>query len=70
MKITVDNDKPFVALLTQRFSRAFDCVSQDLLIAKLNIYGFNMIPLKLIHSCLPNKKQQIRINLVFKTLEQ
>ena len=55
MKITVDNDKPFVALLTERFPKAFDCVSQDLLIAKQNTYGFNMIPLRLIHSCLPNK---------------
>ena len=32
MKVTVDNDKPFVALLTERFPKAFGCVSQDLLI--------------------------------------
>ena len=70
MKITVDNDKPFVALLTERFSKAFDCLSQDLLITKLNTYGFNKIALRLIHNCLQNKKQQIRINLVFNTFKQ
>ena len=56
MKVTVDNDEPFVALLTERFPKALDCVSEDLLIAKQNTYGFNMIPLRLIHSCLSNKK--------------
>ena len=70
MKITVDNDKPCVALLTERFSKAFDCLSQDLLIMKLNTYGFNKIALRLIHNRLPNKKQQIRINLVFNTFKQ
>ena len=70
MKITVDNDKPFAALLTERFSKPFDCLSQDLLITKLNTYGFIKIALRLIHNCLPNKKQQIRINLVFNIFEQ
>ena len=39
-KTNVDNDKPFVALLTERFSKTFDCLSQELLITKLNTYGF------------------------------
>ena len=56
MKITVDNDKPFVALLTERFSKAFDCLSQDLLITKLNTYGFIKKALRLVHNGLPNKK--------------
>ena len=70
MKINVDIDKPFVALMTECFSKAFDCLSQDLLITKLNTYGFIKIALRLIHNCLPNKKQQIRINLVFNIFEQ
>ena len=70
MKITVDNDKPFVALLTERFPKAFDCLSQYLLLTKLNTYGFNKIAIRFIHNCLPNKKQQIRINIAFNTFEQ
>ena len=70
MKITVENDKPFAALLTECFLVAFDFVSQDLLIAKLNAFGFNMIALRLIHNYLPNKKQQIRVNLVINSLGQ
>ena len=70
MKITFDDDKHFVAFLTERFSKAFDCLSQDLLIAKLNTCGFEMRALRLIHNYLLNKQQQIRINLVFNSLEQ
>ena len=70
MKITVNNDKSFGALLTECFSNASDCLSLDLLIVKPNLYGFNMIALRLIHNYLLNKKQQIRINSVFNSLEQ
>ena len=70
MKITFENDKPFAALLTERFLEAFDFVSQDLLIAKINAFGFNMIALRLIHNYLPNKKLKIRVNLVTNSLGQ
>ena len=40
-KSATDNEKSFGALLTD-LSKAFDCLSNDLLIAKLNAYGFKM----------------------------
>ena len=40
-KLAADNKKSFGALLTD-LSKAFNCLSHELLIAKLNEYGFNM----------------------------
>ena len=40
-KSTVDNKRNFGALLTD-FSKAFDCFPHDLLLAKLNAYGFGI----------------------------
>ena len=50
-KSATDNKKLFGALLTY-LSKAFDCLSHDLLIAKLNAYGFNMSALRFVHSYL------------------
>ena len=44
-KSAIDNRKMFGALLTD-LSRAFDCLSHDLLIAKLNAYRFCIAALK------------------------
>ena len=54
-KSATDNKKSFRALLTD-LSKAFDCVSHDLLIVKLNVYGFNMSALRFVHSFLKNCK--------------
>ena len=55
-KRSVDNSKMFGALLTD-LSKAFDCFDHELLIAKLNAYGFSLIALKLVHNYLSNRKQ-------------
>ena len=60
-KRSIDNGKMFGALLTD-LSKAFDCLDHELLIAKLNAYGFSLTALKLVHSYLSNRKQRTKIN--------
>ena len=60
-KIAVDNGNVFGALLTD-LSKAFDCLPHDLIIAKLNSYGFNLTALNLIHNYLTKRKQRTKIN--------
>ena len=52
------------ALLTY-LSKAFDCVSYDLLIAKLNAYGFIIAALRLVQDYLSNRRQGTEINSYF-----
>ena len=65
-KAAVDNRKVFGELLTD-LSKASDCISYDLLIAKLNAYGLSLSALKLIHDYLlkrkKNKKKQTMVPL-------
>ena len=49
MKIS-RNYKQFCAAILTDLSKAFDCITYDLLIAKLNADGFDQEALKLIHS--------------------
>ena len=60
-KKAVDTKKVFCALLTD-LSKAFDCLPHDLIIAKLNVYGFSLPALNLIQNCLANRKQRTKIN--------
>ena len=53
---SVDNGGAFGALLTD-LSNAFDCLSHELSIAKLNAYGFD--------NYLSNRKQRVKINDFF-----
>ena len=47
-KGAVDNKKVYGPILTY-LSKAFDCLSHELVIAKLNVTGFSFPALKLIH---------------------
>ena len=60
-KKTVDNGGVFGALFTD-LSKAFDYIPHDLIIAKLEAYGFHIDALKLIYDHLSNRKQKVKVN--------
>ena len=65
-KAAVDKGKVFGALLTD-LSKAFDCLNHELLVAKLNAYGFTLPALKLVHDYLSDRKQRTRVNNSYST---
>ena len=60
-KKALDQGKEYCAFLTE-LSRAFDCISHDLIVAKLHSYGFPIESLKLINSYLSERKQRFKID--------
>ena len=58
---SVHNGGAFGVLLTD-LSKAFDCLSHELLIAKLHAYGFDKRSLVLIYNYLSNRKQRVKVN--------
>ena len=60
-KKIVDDGGVFGALLTD-LSKAFDCDLHDLIIAKLEAYGFHIDALKQIHDYLLNRKRRVKVN--------
>ena len=68
-KSAVDKGKSFGASLTD-LSKAFDCLSHELLLAKLHAYGFSIAALRLIHSYLTNRKQRTKVNLSYSPWEE
>ena len=60
-KSEVDKRQVFGTLLTD-LSKAFDRLSHELIIAKLNAYGFSLSALKLVHNYLSNRQQRTKIN--------
>ena len=47
---------------TDEFSKAFDCIDHQLVIAKLNAYGVDTNSLYLLASSLEKRKQKIKVN--------
>lgn len=56
----VDKGGAFGLLLTD-ISKAFDCVPNELLIAKLHTSGFNMKSLNLVYDYLYNRKCRVKL---------
>ena len=57
-------DQSFGALLTEMF-KSFDCLSHNLLIAKLHSYGISLASLKLITDYLTNRKQRTKAEIFY-----
>ena len=60
MEKVVDNGVAFGALLTD-LSKAFDCIPHDLIIAKLEAYGFQIDALRLVYLLSVKQKTKSKI---------
>ena len=67
-KRIIDNKK--FRLLRKDLSKAFDCLSPELILAKLHAYGFSFVALRLVHSYLTNRKQGTKVNSVYRSLKK
>ena len=65
----VGNKRIFGSLITD-LSKVFDCLPHDLLLAKLNAYGFSLPALRLVQNCLSNRRQRTTINSEFSSWEE
>ena len=63
-KISLDNNG-YAGGILMDLSKAFDTINHQLLIAKLNAYGFNNNALELILNYLSNRWQRTKINTTF-----
>ena len=59
--------KRVVGALLMDLSKAFDCLDHELLIAKLNAYGFCKDAQLLIYYYLSGRKQRVKLNGSFST---
>ena len=55
----------YVSSLFMDLSKAFDTINHDLLLAKLEAYGFSKTSIEFMHSYLKNRKQRVLINNSF-----
>ena len=67
-KEATDNNKAFGALLTD-LSKAFDCLSHDLLIAKLHAYGIDIASLNILQDYLSYRKQRTKVDSFYSSWE-
>ena len=57
--------KGIVGMVLMDLSKPFDCLPHDLLIAKLEAYGFGIGSLRLIFDYPTSRKQRVRINSAY-----
>ena len=62
------DDNYFVGTVMTDLSKAFDCLPHDLLIAKLEAYGFDNYTIRYVYSYLKNRKQCVKINNTYSDL--
>ena len=55
----------YTGILLTDLTKAFNSISHDLLIAKLNSYGFSTLSLRMINDYLNDRKQRTRVNNCF-----
>ena len=67
-KGTTDNNKAFNALLTD-LSKAFCCLSHDLLITRLHAYGLHIDLLNILQDYLSNCKQRAKVDSFYSPWE-
>ena len=68
-KSAINNKNMFSALLTD-LSKAFDCLSHDLLMAKIYAYGFSIAALRLVQNYLSNRQKRTNENSDFRSWEE
>ena len=51
-------------------SKAYDCIPHDLLLAKLEAYGFSLESLDFMNSYLTNRLQRVKVNGTFSSWQQ
>ena len=67
-KEATDNNKAFGALLTD-LQEAFDCLTHDLFITKLNTYGIDVDSLNILQDYLSNCKQRAKVDSFYSSWE-
>ena len=63
------DNKNFVGAVLMDLSKAFDCIPHDLLIAKMNAYGFDFNTLVFFYSYLKRRRQNVKINNIFSAFQ-
>ena len=68
-RICLDN-KGVVGTILMDLSKAYDCLPKDLLIAKLEAYGFSKSALSLIFDYLTNRKQRVKVGSTYSSWDE
>ena len=61
---TLGKDEETAAVLTD-LCKAFDCIDHNLLIAKLDVYGFEKQSIDFLHSYLTKRKQRTKVDSAY-----